>query len=297
MSRAERFSGGKPTAQHQTAKLKTSPYAPFAASTSPIGLYVRRCWLEEDSAALKKAEKRVTGRLLARQKRDGSFGSLSLTIRVLYAMHLLQPGGSPEADRALDWLWESGSPRAEGRRASDGVVYHDMLFRMRPGEAAGLERLNGTPFSTGCAGFVKTSAAIVLASAFGRGREVRVQRAISCLDEVVHARHGRWCAPACSNNVLQAYAAHPDASRGRPFASAIRALGARQGRSGGWPGLPFATTFAVLAGVDSREARAQVRKALPLVRRLQNRDGSWGRAGRRDVTSFQMLRALRGIEA
>lgn len=247
--------------------------------------------------ALRRAERAALGRIAALQRADGSFGPLTVTIRSLYALHLLQRSGSHESDRALDWLWETGLARPEPRRAGDGIVYHDLLFRVRQGEAGRLSRMTGTPFTQGCSGFIKTGAGILLASAFGRGREARVQRALRCLDEVIRERDGMWCSPSCSNNILQAYAAHPDASRGRGLSRAVRALGKLQTESGSWPGLPFASTFGALAAVDTREARAQVRRALPLVRRTQGRDGSWGRGPRKEFTSFQMVRALRAIEA
>ena len=56
------------------AELKISPYAPFAASVSPAALYARRFWLEENSPALGRAERRVTARVLFVQRTDGSFG-------------------------------------------------------------------------------------------------------------------------------------------------------------------------------------------------------------------------------
>ena len=231
------------------------------------------------------------------QKRDGSFGSLPTTIRYLFALHLLQRSSSNESDRALDWIWEAGLARPEPRRSKDGAVYQDLLFRIGRGEAARLSRMTGTPFNPGCSGFIKTGAGILLASGYGRGREARVQRALRCLDEVIAARNGLWCTPVCSNNILQAYAAHPDACRGRGLARAVRALGKMQTATGSWPGLPFTSTFSALATVDLREARTQFKRALPLVRRSQNLDGSWGRGPRREFTSFQMVRALRAIEA
>jgi hypothetical protein len=279
------------------ADLRTSPYAQFAASTTPVGLYARRAWLEEKSAALRRAERKALRRILAAQRSNGSFGSLASTIGHLYALHLLQKSASHESDRALDWLWETGLPRPEPCRCQDGVVYHDLPFRLRPGDRARIQAMTGTPFARGCAGFIKTGAAISLASAFGRGREARVQRALRCLDDVIDARKGLWCSPACSLNILQAYADAPDGARSRGLAAAVRSLGRRQKTTGSWQDIPFARTFSILASIDTREARAQVRRAIGMVRRTQNPDGSWGRGPGRELTSFLMVRALRAIEA
>lgn len=260
-----------------------------------MALYARRWWLGEDSASLRRAERRTTGRIAAVQKHDGSFGGLATTIRLLFALHLLQRQGSHESDRAIDWLWEAGQPRQEAQRIKGGVVYHDLLTRMRLGEASRLRRMAGTPFTSGCSIFVKTACGIFLASVFGRGREARVQRAIRCLDEVIEAKGTLWCTPTCSANLLKAYAAHPDGGRG--LARAVRALGRMQGTSGSWPGMPFVPTFNALASIDLRDARAQVRRALPVVRRTQNADGSWGRGSNSELTTFQVVEALRRIEA
>src|SRR5207249_4867243 len=165
------------------------------------------------------------------------------------------------------------------------------------GDPERLGCMAGTPFTRGCSVFVKTSAGILLASAFGRGREARVQRAIRCLDSVIESREGLWCTPACSSNLLLAYAAHPDASRGRGVGTAVRTLGEIQTPAGKWPGAPFATTFNALASLETREAKVQVKKALPFVRRSQNRDGSWGRGANRQLTTFLIVQSLRLMEA
>ena len=179
----------------------------------------------------------------------------------------------------------------------DGAIYQDLLLRTRKGDADRIASAALIPFGPGCTGFVKTAAGILLASLFGRGREARVQRAIHCLDAVVEIRQGFWCRHACSANILRAYAFHPDAARGRGMAKAVRTLRRIQTPSGSWPGIPFAATFSALAHLDSRDAKAQVKKALPLVVRTQNADGTWGRGPRRELMSFQVVQAIRRIEA
>jgi len=264
---------------------------------SPAALYARRWWLEESSPALGRAERRVATRVLFVQRKDGSFGGIASTIRNLYALYLLQRGGTHEFDLALDWLWETGQPPTAALRTRDGAVFHDIPTRVRRGDAARLAQMKGTPFEPGCSIFAKTAAAIYLSAVQGRGREARVQRALKCLDDVAEVRNGLWCSPACSLNLLRAYAAHPDASRGRSFARAVRAVGRMQDGSGRWAGMPFAATFSALASVDLREARAQVKRALVFARRTQNRDGSWGRGANREFTTFQIVQGLRSIEA
>src|SRR5262245_52834549 len=102
---------GEATAESFRADLRAPPYALFAASTPPVGLYARRAWLEEDSVSLRRAEKTALRRILGAQRPNGSFGTVATTIDHLYALHLLQRTASHESDRALDWLWETGQPR------------------------------------------------------------------------------------------------------------------------------------------------------------------------------------------
>lgn len=168
---------------------------------------------------------------------------------------------------------------------------------MKPADASRINRSGAEPFTRGCAGLVKTSAGILFATLFGRGREARVLRAIRGLDSIIEAERLLWCTPGCSSNVLRAYAFHPEASRGRGIARAVRTLGKNQARSGSWPGMPFAATFNALAHLDSRDAKSQVKRVLPLVKRTQNRDGTWGRGPNREFTSFLVVHSIRRIEA
>ena len=231
------------------------------------------------------------------QRRDGSFGGLAATIRGLFALHLLERERTPESDRALDWLWETGLPPQPMLSGPDGAVYHDLLFRMKRGEGATLNRDGAGPFVRGCSRFLKTAAGIFLASVFGRGRERRVLRSLQCLDGIVEARGGLWCSPSCSSNLLRAYTLHPDASRGRPLARAVRKLGRSQDARGVWPGMPFAPTFLALAHVDSRDAKAQVRRAIEFVKRTQNKDGTWGREPNREFTTYLIYTGIRRYES
>lgn len=145
---------------------------------------------------------------------------------------------------------------------SDGAICHDLLFRIKKGDRARLNRASESPSAKGCSGFVKTAGAIYLASVFGRGREARVLRSIECLDGVLEVRGGLWCSRSCSANLLRAYTVHPDASRGRAIARAVRSLGRIQTPHESWPGMPFAATFEALAQLDSREAKAQIKRAV-----------------------------------
>ena len=260
-------------------------------------MFARRWWLEDTTPALRRQERETLAAIRKRQRPDGSFGGLARTICDLYALHLLQRDRTPEADKALDWLWETGLPAPEPRGQGNGVVYGALLVRVGRGEAVRLRRLRGTPFAPGCTVFVKTSAAILLASLFNRGREARVQRALRTLDDILEARGPLWCSTVCSSNLLCAYASHPEGSRGRGMGKAVRALAKMQAKDGTWPGMPFAATFHSLATIDAREARAQVKRAIRAVERSQNTDGSWGWGPNKEFTTFQVVQALRAIQA
>jgi hypothetical protein len=67
-----------------------------------------------------------------------------------------------------------------------------------------------------------------------------------------------------------------------------------QSKAGIWKGLPFYHTFHALSRANNTLAEKQLAKALPLVIRRQNNDGSWGRKERQTET-FLVLDALKNI--
>ncbi len=271
-------------------KLKANPYAVFETGDSPIVIHAQRRWMGGD-----RADRVLAGRIIAElrkgQSEDGSWsGSVARTLESLYALWLLLDEGDRSTAKGVDWLLEVGHPpmRCPCR---DGATYDGLFFRMRRGESDALRHLHGVPFTPGCAGFVKTGAALFFASAFGQGDSQRVAGAYESLTRVVKVRQGRWCSGSCGNNILLAFAVHPKHSRSAAMGRAVSWLSSQQMPDGTWRrGVPFFSALAALSHVKHPLSAQQCQRALDRLERTQNHDGSWGR-GQPQLNTFLVLDA------
>ena len=270
-------------------KLKFDPFQVFQGDRSPVGLRARIDFDGRHGCAY-TAEK-LAGEILVRQRPDGSWGDTSSTIKALYDLSLLNPGGNLITRQGVRWLLEEHLPPMVCT-STDGAPYDGLFFRTEKYQSAKLNAIKGTPFTKGCSGFIKTGAALYLAAAHNvRGSE-RVAPAFKSLDRVVEARRGRWCSPSCSNNILQGYAAHEGARDSPAMRKAVAALGNIQKPSGAWAGAPFYPTLFALSRLDSKPAKKQVARALAKCARTQKKDGSWGGSGRLHDT-YLVLESMR----
>jgi hypothetical protein len=254
-------------------KLERDPCQIFAGERTPVALRVRMDLMGEHGCAF-TAEK-LAGQILVRQRPDHSWGTVSETIRALYDLQLLNPGGNLITRSGVSWLLEEHLPQIV-QKSSDGAPYSNLFFKVERGQSKKLNELGCTPFAKGCSGFIKTGAALYLASANKMHGNERVVAALESLDEVVTVRKGRWCSPSCSNNILQGYAMHPEAKDGSAMRAAVAALGKLQKLSGVWAGVPFYPTLYAISNCESKPAAKQVKLALAKCARTQKKDGSWG---------------------
>jgi hypothetical protein len=270
-------------------KLKRDPFQPFQGDRTPVGIRVRMDYMGEHGCAY-TAEK-LAGEILVRQRPDGSWVDASSTIKALYELSLLNPGGNLITRQGARWLLEEHLPPMRCESA-DGAPYHNLFFKVEKYQSAKLNAIVGTPFSRGCSGFIKTGAALFLAAAHNVKGSERIAPAFESLDKVIEVRGGRWCSPSCSNNILQGYAAHEAVRDSLAMRKAVAALAKIQKPSGVWTGAPFYPTLFALSRVESKPARKQVALALAKCARTQRKDGSWGGAGRFH-DSYMVLAALR----
>lgn len=270
-------------------KLRHDQFQIFQGDRSPVGLRVRMDFMGEHGCAF-TAEK-LAGEILVRQRPDGSWGDTSSTIKSLYELSLLNPGGNLITRQGARWLLEEHLPPM-AYTSTDGAPYSNLFFKVERYQSAKLNALAGTPFTRGCSGFIKTGAALYLAAAHGVKGSERVALAFESLDEVCKVRGGRWCSPSCSNNILQAYAAHEESREGVAMRKAVAALGKAQKPSGTWAGAPFRPTLFALSRLESKPAAKQVSLALAKCTRMQKRDGSWG-GSEKLHESYMVLQAMR----
>jgi hypothetical protein len=270
-------------------KLPRDPLQAFASDRSPVGLRVRIDLMGEHGCAF--TTEKIASKLLVSQKTDGSWGDTASTIRALYDLSLLNPGGNLITRAGVRWLLEEHLPLMR-RVSTDGAPYSNLFFKINKYESAELNCLRATPFTKGCSGFIKTGAALYLASTHGLQGHERVAAAFDSLDKCIAVRKGRWCSPSCSNNILQGYAAHPEAKDGDAMAMAVEHLGRMQKPSGQWTGAPFYPTLYALSNCGSKAARRQVDLALRKCARTQRKDGSWGGKGKLQG-SYMVLMAMK----
>lgn len=272
--------------------FRYDPLAHFLRQSTPHALYVRRVVLQQNTAARRTAERRLRATFLLEQRENGSWGnSVIKTIDRLFLLYLLGDEGSDEAQKGTRWLLEDGQEPMR-HTCGDGVSYDHLFFRLSRSESRALVAHRGLVTTPGCAGFIKTGAALYFASVFGLAEEERVERAMQTLVKVAQQR-GLWCSVSCSINILRAFLAHPRYAGAAVAREAVEILEREQTRTGSWRGAQlFYHTFNTLAHSTSRSAVRQVSNCLERLQRTQNSSGTWGRR-HADLASLLVVDGLR----
>ena len=261
---------------------------------APDGQPKEEAWRQTafSDQAVEKAIRQGVQALLSAQKPDGSWGGSSAdTFQSLFSLSLLGRPAGRGIRKAVDWLTEVHRPVFECQ-AGDGVSYDGLFFQMTRADRARMRKLSGVPFSTGCSGFVKSGAALHLATVFGVGDADRIERAFDTFASAAKARSGRWCSASCGNNVLQAFAVRPDYARHPSMDLALAWIESLQDDRGDWGPAPFYPTFWAMSCIANPIAERQFERALPRVAKLQGRDGLWGRSDR-SFKTYMVLDACR----
>lgn len=272
--------------------LRFDPLAIFAAGETAIALHVRKHYGKPDKHD-RAISRQCRADILTQQQADGRWGGCAgRTINALFALWLLDQPSCEQTARGVDALLDASHPLPA---RSQHPEWFDMLaYRVRRAE---LSRMEGVPFTMGCSLFVKTGAALFFAAKFGQGDVARIEAARKVFDARAAdpKRHGCWCSGPCANNIIQAYAASPDLSRGPAMRLALDYLAREQLSSGAWGrAIPFHPTVFALAQVPGESAEMQLQRAVGLLVARQNRDGSWGRS-KCELRTFLVLGALRRL--
>jgi len=277
----------------QKSLLRYDPYQIFRFGTSPYALYARRKWLGEESESSRIQADQLVNKLIEAQSPNGSWNdSLVETIQNLHLIALLAPKFNGRVKKAVDWLLEKDYEPMR-HTAKDGAKYDGLFFRINRKDVNQIYRRKDLLFHPGCAGFIKTAAALFFAGIFTKQKDERVLQAFKTLDNVLKRRQGKWCSMPCSNNILRAYVSHPLKRQSKETKKALTTLAKLQTRSGSWRGIKyFYHTFNIVAQSKLKIARQQVAKALPRLIQLQNRDGSFGRE-HKEFYTFLVLDGLK----
>lgn len=262
-------------------ELGHDPYAVFASSTKPAGLYARRKWLDHGHTQQWKADyEQCVKAVLSHQSPDGSWqGSVVETIRHLFDLHLTIRQANREIDIALDWLIDLATDEMKRRSADNEPLSEEKLFSL--------------PFAPGCFDTLLTSSALFLSSIFGRDRDERILTMYESHSNAIltgEALHQGW---RSINNILRAFVVHPVYSMNMATKSLVKKLAGVQRESGRWENdIDMYQTVNALAHLELKDADSQARKAFCHLAKSQNNDGTWGETDR-EWKTFLVVHAMK----
>ncbi|HOO90256.1 MAG TPA: hypothetical protein PLA74_05480 [Syntrophales bacterium] len=262
-------------------KIRYNPYAVFASNPSPLGIYARKKWLNQEQTPQWKVDFQIAAEtLLAQQSPDGSWqGSTVETTRRLFDLHLTIRETNRSIEAALDWL----SERALG-------VSRD---RPLPDENLSDQLLHSLPFTPGRFDLFVIGAALFLSNAFGRAHDPDVLGMYEWLSRRVLAKESRFPGWSSANNILRALVVHPVYARHAATATLVARVSRFQKGSGQWTRtVPLYQTVNALAHLNSEAAAAQVNRAFRYLTETQHVDGTWGLANR-EWNTFLVVHALK----
>lgn len=273
--------------------LKYDPLKVFAGSRTPVGLYARQKWRNENRTGqwIWDFKETVTA-LRANQLANGSWDNSEMTtIRRLFGLHLTVREADDTIERGLDWLLMRGGFAKVPGTVGAFLTGSDQGGTNKTDRAC----FDSLPFSQGCFSHLVVCAGLFLANCFGCGEEMRVTRMYDEIAAEIESRGGRWCSVPCTANALRAFATHERYGSTKTTSMMVAYLGRRQLSSGNWMGrTPFYMTFNALAHLDSDAARGQCMAAAKRAVKVQNRDGSWGRT-QKEWHTFLVVHALKRL--
>jgi hypothetical protein len=265
-------------------KLNFDPFQIFQNSRTPAGLYARKKWLDQGREKSWQGDYgKTVSELLKGQAGNGSWDHSPLpTIRKLFGLHLTVRERTAPIEKSLHWLL-------------DCCMVQFPRKRIPLNERLTAQDLNELPFSPGGSGYFLYGATLFLSSIFGMEKDERVLFMYQTLAETCMKNEGRWCGLACSNNILRAFIVHPGFTSHKATRLAVESLSRHQEPSGSWKRpIPFYQTVNALAHLNLKAAEAQLKPAFKRLYRLQNRDGTWGRADR-EWNTFLVVHALKSF--
>ncbi len=262
-------------------ELRYNPYAVFASSTKPAGLYARKKWLNQELTPQWKVDfQRCVESILLHQSPDGSWqGSSIETIRNLFDLHLTIRVENHEINTALDWLMEKAIDAVKGQSIKE--------------EPLTGKNLSALPFTPGDFKNFLISATLFLASIFGRGDDTCVFELYEWQANAVLTDDNQSRGWGTLNNMLRAFVVHSMYSMNPATERLVSKLAGVQEKSGCWGNkINLYHTVNALAHLDMEEAESQVDKAFGYLAQTQNDDGTWGES-EREWNTFLVVHAMK----
>ncbi len=263
-------------------KLLHDPLQIFVASTTPAGLYARQKWLKEEQRPEWQSDYDSTVAILQRgQLANGSWrGSVTLTVKQLFGLHLTIRHPTPQINSALDWLLTQAKGQLdfeEDRRKE--TVKRSMTEQL--------------PFTAGRRDAFVLGATLFLASIFGRENHPQILSLFQMLNKDAKEGQSYWRDLACFNNILRAFVVHPKYATKSAVRIAVARLKRLQTTAGDWGHpLPFYQIVNALAHLDLPQAENQLKRAFDYLVKSQRPDGAWG-TDQPEWNTFLVVHALK----
>ncbi len=270
-----------------TRGLNIDPLDYAASLKSPIGIYLRRDVFKKETNADAILKKKLHEKAVADQSTDGSWSQLFVhTANNLWNLALLGCDAKDEnVKKGLEWLLSIQRHQYKG--------YSGFFFSDNREDPGLMHSTFYGEFGPGCTIFYQTTYAIHLFHRFGFDNHRRIQTTVK---SYLQFWKPDWCGAWCTINVLRMLIEHPLSSESGQVENGLKYLAKRQTKRGTWKSFPFYHTFHALSRARHVLAKRQLEKALPLVVKRQNGDGSWGRKEPQTET-FLVLDALKNAGA
>lgn len=270
-----------------SSELKVDPLDYAASLESPIGIYLRRDIFKKETNADATLKKELYEKTVADQSTDGSWSQLFVhTANNLWNLALLGYDAEDKSvKKGLEWLLSLQRHQYKG--------YPGFFYSNNRKDPSLMRSTSYGEFGPGCTIFYQTAYAIHLFHTFGFDNHRRIQTTVR---SYLQFWKPDWCGMWCTINVLRILIEHPLSSESGQVENGLKHLAKRQTKRGTWKSFPFYHTFHALSRARHVLAKRQLQKALPLVVKRQNRDGSWDRK-ERETETFLVLDALKNAGA
>jgi len=251
-------------------RFRTDPKFFLEKRETPLGVYLRREILQDAKKGDKALAEKLRKELVTKQFADGSWGhSLAETSRTIDSLVDLGFKGDKAVEKGALWiLARQNAPRA----------YREDFFALTEKDQSSLGKVytGEAIVSRASAMFMHSNHALRSLFKAGYGSESQVRKNIKRLEDLFGDEH-IYCCGRCTQSVLQAFGVHPHLRDHDIAQRGIRWLAKMQKMNGEWRTLPFYHALHSLSYYEGKEAERQMKRLLPKLERIQNKDGSWGK--------------------
>jgi hypothetical protein len=274
--------------------LKVDPITYVTGLNSPIGVYLREKVFLKTTRSEDGLKKELYEKTVSLQSADGSWNQLFVqTANSLWNLSLMGYNlKDPNIKKGLDWLL---SIQKYDYGGLSGWIFHSNNRK----ESRTMRSTFYGEFVPGCTISYETTYATHLLLSFGLGDIKPVQKTVKSYLQVWGNRN--WvCGALCGSNVFRVLIEHPISRDSHQVENGLKFLALQQTKNGSWKfrnqTMPFYHTFHALSRSKHTIARQQIKNALPIILRAQNKDGSWGKSmQKKETLTFLALDALKNI--